>query len=103
MTPRTFRRARVAGAVLVGGLAAGVGLRQLAHARTVQLVGRVVAHVDTPDSVVALTFDDGPVAGVADTLLTVLGARGGAGHLLRHRRAARARAGGRTGARGRGA
>ena len=51
------------------------GLRALARARTYQLFGEIIARVDTRDSVVALTFDDGPVAGVADTLMAVLRAR----------------------------
>lgn len=51
-----------------------VGLRQLAHARTFQLFGTLVARVETPDSVVALTFDDGPTPAVVDSLIAVLGA-----------------------------
>jgi peptidoglycan/xylan/chitin deacetylase (PgdA/CDA1 family) len=62
--------------MLVVGLATGVGLRQFARARTVQLFGRLVAHVDTPDSVVALTFDDGPVPALTDSLIAVLRGRG---------------------------
>lgn len=38
--------------------AAAVGLRDLARSRTVQLFGRIVSHVPTQDSIVALTFDD---------------------------------------------
>jgi peptidoglycan/xylan/chitin deacetylase (PgdA/CDA1 family) len=67
---------------VVGGIlavlamvAALVAVRQLARSRTFQLFGEIVAHVDTRDSVVALTFDDGPVAAVADSLLAVLRAR----------------------------
>lgn len=58
--------------VVTGALLVVVGLRQLAHARTFQLFGTLVAHVETPDSVVALTFDDGPVPGVVDSLIAVL-------------------------------
>jgi hypothetical protein len=36
----------------------------------------LVARVDTPDSVVALTFDDGPVPALTDSLVAVLRARG---------------------------
>ena len=52
-----------------------VGLRTLARARTYQLFGEIIARVDTRDSVVALTFDDGPVAAVADSVMEVLRAR----------------------------
>lgn len=51
------------------------GLRELARARTFQLFGRLVAHVDTPHRRVALTFDDGPTSKLADSLAGVLSAR----------------------------
>ena len=53
-----------------------VGTRKLARSRTTQLFGEIVARVETSDSVVALSFDDGPVDGIADTLIRVLGDRG---------------------------
>ncbi len=52
------------------------GLRALARSRSFQLFGEIIARVDTRDSVVALTFDDGPVAAVADELVAELRARG---------------------------
>src|SRR5688500_8127105 len=52
------------------------GTRALARSRTTQLFGEIVARVETSDSVVALSFDDGPVDGIADTLIRVLGDRG---------------------------
>jgi peptidoglycan-N-acetylglucosamine deacetylase len=76
---RGRRIARIAAVVIgVAIVFVGVvaGLRQVARSRTFQLFGELVSHVDTRDSIVALTFDDGPVAGVADTLISVLGARG---------------------------
>lgn len=60
--------------VAVGALLAGV--RALSRSRTVQVAGRIVPRVDSAYGRVALTFDDGPTAGVADTLLAVLAARG---------------------------
>ena len=66
----------VAGLTLVVVVGIMAGLRQLARSRTHQLFGEIVAHVDTRDSVVTLTFDDGPVAAVADGLMAVLRARG---------------------------
>src|SRR3954469_23430759 len=59
-------------ALLLGGLAAA---RRLDKARDYQLFGRLVAEVDTRDSIVALTFDDGPTGAFADSLLAALSAR----------------------------
>jgi peptidoglycan/xylan/chitin deacetylase (PgdA/CDA1 family) len=69
---RIWRSALGIGAALAILVAALAGLRTLAKSRTYQLFGEIVAHVDTRDSVVALTFDDGPVAGVADSLIAML-------------------------------
>ena len=44
--------------VLVGATA--LALREIVNASTFQLFGDYVARVDTPEKVVALTFDDGP-------------------------------------------
>jgi peptidoglycan/xylan/chitin deacetylase (PgdA/CDA1 family) len=59
--------------LLFGALAASF---RLAGSRTFQLFGGLIAQVPTRDSVIALTFDDGPAPGVADTILAVLRARG---------------------------
>jgi peptidoglycan/xylan/chitin deacetylase (PgdA/CDA1 family) len=72
----TRRRLSIVAAVLAAVTLALVGLRQLARSRTVQLFGTVVSRVDTRDSLVALTFDDGPVAALTDSLIALLGARG---------------------------
>jgi peptidoglycan-N-acetylglucosamine deacetylase len=48
---------------------AGFGAWRLSNARSVQLLGTIVHRVDAPDSVVALTFDDGPTP---DATLRVL-------------------------------
>ena len=73
---RIALRAIVVVSVVVGVVVVILaGLRQVARSRTYQLFGEIVAHVDTRDSVVALTFDDGPVAAVADDLMAVLRAR----------------------------
>ena len=53
-----------------------LSLRHLARARDFQLFGTIVAQVPTRERVVALTFDDGPRAGVVDSLIAVLRARG---------------------------
>lgn len=61
--------------VLVAVVAAAVGLRQLARSRTIQLFGQLVPRVETPERVVALTFDDGPAAAWLDEVVGALGAR----------------------------
>ncbi|MDP9177804.1 MAG: polysaccharide deacetylase family protein, partial [Gemmatimonadota bacterium] len=69
------RRIAYAGVGLLLAFVLIAGLRELARARTFQVFGRLVAHVDTPDRRVALTFDDGPTSKLADSLARVLSAR----------------------------
>jgi peptidoglycan-N-acetylglucosamine deacetylase len=59
----------LSGAVVAGGLA---GAWRLSGSRTTQLFGELVTSVSVGDSVVALTFDDGPVPLYTDTVLAVL-------------------------------
>jgi peptidoglycan/xylan/chitin deacetylase (PgdA/CDA1 family) len=66
----------IVGIALVVLVLAIAGLRELARSRTTQLFGRIVSRVPTPDSVVALTFDDGPVSARADSLVEILRAHG---------------------------
>jgi len=47
----------------------------LARSRTRQLFGRLVSRFETTDRVVALTFDDGPRAELADNVASVLESR----------------------------
>ena len=66
------KRIVVASVLLVlCGLVAWGGHR-LSKSRTYQLVGELVTRVETSDSVVALTFDDGPVPAYTDSILAVL-------------------------------
>ena len=69
------RALAVAGVVIliIGALAAG--LRTLARSRTYQLFSRPISHVETSDSIVALTFDDGPTAERVDSLIRILQSR----------------------------
>ena len=53
------------------GLVAWGGHR-LSKSRTHQLVGELITRVETSDSIVALTFDDGPVHAYTDSILAVL-------------------------------
>ncbi|HUF50640.1 MAG TPA: polysaccharide deacetylase family protein [Longimicrobiales bacterium] len=56
-------------AVVFGGL---VAAWRLSGSRTLQLFGELVTSVPVSDSVVALTFDDGPVPVYTDTVLALL-------------------------------
>jgi peptidoglycan-N-acetylglucosamine deacetylase len=73
---RLGRRARIVviSAVVIPVLTAGLawGLWRLARSRSFQLFGDLVTRVETPDSVVALTLDDGPSAVYTDSVLRVL-------------------------------
>ena len=64
-----LRRTAAAALILVAILAV---LYPLHRSRTFQLFGQIVPRVETRDSVVALTFDDGPTASQADELLHYL-------------------------------
>jgi len=55
--------------------AATLGLREIAHSRTFQAFGRLVASVQTQRRVVALTFDDGPTSEAIGEVLGVLESR----------------------------
>lgn len=69
---RTLRILAIGAGVLV--LSAWTA-RAVAKSRTWQPFGALVSRVETTDSVVALTFDDGPAAATMDTLLRILGVR----------------------------
>jgi peptidoglycan-N-acetylglucosamine deacetylase len=59
---------------LLAGATAAAGWR-LHKSRTFQLVGELIPRVNTPDSVVALTFDDGPTVAFTEEILTLLAER----------------------------
>ena len=64
----------VACGVLVLLLATLYGSWRLLRSRSYQLFGELVTEVQTADSVVALTFDDGPIAPYSDSILDLLAA-----------------------------
>jgi len=69
-----LRRATIAriAVALVVIAAAALGLREVVNSSTYQLFGDYVARVDTPEKVVALTFDDGPSPHYTPMVLDVL-------------------------------
>jgi peptidoglycan/xylan/chitin deacetylase (PgdA/CDA1 family) len=78
---RTHPRAtlRVVAVVLVALSVAGYGAFRLSKARDVQLIGDLVTHVETREKVVALTFDDGPIAEHTKEVVDVLEAHDAVG------------------------
>lgn len=66
----------------VGGIAAllalvillGFGVSKLMNSRTFQVAGELTSRVDTPERVVALTFDDGPTREDTQEILDALAA-----------------------------
>ena len=65
----------VSGVAAIAVLASALGLRALARSRTYQLFGRPISRVVISDSVVALTFDDGPTDARVDSVLRILESR----------------------------
>lgn len=60
---------------LVLGVVGLAGIRGLARARGIQVFGRIVDRAATDERRVALTFDDGPTPGVADSIVSILAER----------------------------
>ena len=60
----------------VVGLLIVAGLHEVAHARTFQLFGTLVAETQPRERIVALTIDDGPGDVIVDSLIGVLRAHG---------------------------
>lgn len=69
------RALSMAAATIVALALIAFGLRSLARSRTVQLFSAPVGRVATTDSVVALTFDDGPTEQLTDSLIRILESR----------------------------
>lgn len=75
-----LRRLAIAAAALVALVVAGsFGTLRLMDARSFQLFGQLVQHVDTAQPEVALTFDDGPTAGPTHEVIDTLRRAGAAG------------------------
>jgi peptidoglycan-N-acetylglucosamine deacetylase len=75
----TVAMKRVVAAGFLGVLALLVlltGVRWLARSRSFQTFGELIPRVEITAPVIALTFDDGPAPGVADTLIGYLDAAG---------------------------
>ncbi|MDO8963995.1 MAG: polysaccharide deacetylase family protein [Coriobacteriia bacterium] len=73
---RGWRALRLAVSVAVAVALTATGLYTLMNSRTVQLAGGFLRRVETPEKVVALTFDDGPTPAYAREVLEILRSRG---------------------------
>jgi len=72
MTKRIARGAALTAAFLFALAILAKGTLRLSNSRTYQLFGDLVTRVETSDSLVALTFDDGPVPVYTDSVLATL-------------------------------
>ena len=66
------RALRVGASLAIALVAAGIATWNFINARTRQSLGEIVPRVETTDSVVALTFDDGPLPGTTQRILAAL-------------------------------
>lgn len=71
--PRRWRRVGIL--LAIGGLGL-LALDQLNRSRTFQVLGDLVARVETQERVVAVTFDDGPTAAYTAPVLDILARHG---------------------------
>lgn len=69
---RWRRVLRAAGVGVVCLIAVAYGCFRISRARGMMLMGDIVARASTTDSVVALTFDDGPSPEYTDSILAIL-------------------------------
>ena len=60
--------------IILAGIVAGGW--QISKSRDFQFFGTIISHVSTPDSVVALTFDDGPEPVYTQEILKILNEKG---------------------------
>jgi len=72
--PGTLGRVAIVGLVAVSLVA--ISAWRLSRSRDVQVLGSMVRRVETATSVVALTFDDGPLPGFTEEILDALRAEG---------------------------
>jgi peptidoglycan/xylan/chitin deacetylase (PgdA/CDA1 family) len=70
------RKAYLAAVFFLALLCGAAALWQLSKSRTFQFFGRIVPRVETPQPLVALTFDDGPTREGTAEVLRILGERG---------------------------
>ena len=66
------RKLIILGVLVLAVLATAIGLYRISKSRTFQFFGEIYSRVETPEKVVALTFDDGPTKANTDKILAIL-------------------------------
>jgi chitin deacetylase len=66
------KRAKALLVIIVGVIAATAAAFQISKSRTFQFFGDIVPRINTPQKIVALTFDDGPTPGATEEVLSIL-------------------------------
>ncbi|HEY7184493.1 MAG TPA: polysaccharide deacetylase family protein [Blastocatellia bacterium] len=70
------KRAKAVLATVVVVIAVAAAAFQISKSRTFQFFGEIIPRVNTRQKIVALTFDDGPLPGVTEEVLSVLDEEG---------------------------
>lgn len=66
------KRAKALLVIIVVVIAAAAAAFQISKSRTFQFFGEIVPRINTPQKIIALTFDDGPTPGATEEVLSIL-------------------------------
>jgi peptidoglycan-N-acetylglucosamine deacetylase len=66
------KRAKALLAIVVAVIAVTAAAFQISKSRTFQFFGEIIPRINTPEKIVALTFDDGPTPGATEEILSIL-------------------------------
>jgi peptidoglycan/xylan/chitin deacetylase (PgdA/CDA1 family) len=66
------KRAKALLAIVVAAIAVTAAAFQISKSRTFQFFGEITPRINTPEKIVALTFDDGPTPGATEEILSIL-------------------------------
>lgn len=66
------KRAKALLAIVVAVIAVTAAAFQISKSRTFQFFGEIIPRINTPEKIVALTFDDGPTPGATEEVLSIL-------------------------------
>jgi peptidoglycan-N-acetylglucosamine deacetylase len=69
-------RAKALLAIVVAVIAVAAASFQISKSRTFQFFGEIIPRINTPQKIVALTFDDGPTPGPTEEILSILNEEG---------------------------
>jgi peptidoglycan-N-acetylglucosamine deacetylase len=66
------KRAKALLAIVVSVIAVTAAAFQISKSRTFQFFGEIIPRINTPEKIVALTFDDGPTPSATEEILSIL-------------------------------